>query len=369
MANEIANNIGNAVSSNLTGTMQDVVVASATTDGATGSEVRYTNTNWSKYLGYYRNIPECKIAVDTLARWTIGDGFIVNNPTTQVILDHISGWGCDTFDDILENMDRCCSIGGDAFAEIIKDESTGTLVNLKVLDPSTITIVADAKGIIKRYEQTSKINKSKTIFQPREILHLSCDRIADEIHGISFYEGIKEVIDANYEVFKDVKQLMHRHVKPIMAFKLDTDNETKINTFMTKMDAIINKGENIYIPKQTCEFELVSVPSSAVLSPFQWIEHLRNYFYQVCGIPQILMGGSSEFTESTAKIALLSFEQVVKKRQRYIITQIWNQLFLRIDLDPPVTIKNELLTDTAKDGQNQEMNLQPAEINPAATTE
>jgi hypothetical protein len=143
-----------------------------------------------------------------------------------------------------------------------------------------------------------------------------------------------------------------------MAFKVDTDDPTKINAFMTKMDAIINKGENIYIPKGTVEFELVTVPSSSVLSPFQWIEHLKNYFYQVVGIPQIILGNASEFSESSSKIAYLSFQQSVEAEQLDIEDQVWNQLYMEIELDFPATIQNEMISDSKKDGENQGMGMQ-----------
>jgi hypothetical protein len=73
------------------------------------------------------------------------------------------------------------------------------------------------------------------------------------------------------------------------------------------------------------------------------------------------MGGSGEFSESSTKIAYLAFEQVVKQRQRYIITQVWNQMFLRIDLAMPTSLKNEMLSDNAKDGQDQQMGFQPSD--------
>ncbi len=363
MPTEVRLDVSSAISSNMTDTVDDVTVDTRNTDGVGDQdETEWQNTNWSQYFGYYKTIPECKIATDTLVRWTIGDGYIVNDPKTEVILDHISGWGTDTFDDILENMDRTACIGGDSFAEIIRDDK-GNLINLKPLDPSTIKIIVGRNGIIKRYEQISKVHgKLPTKFRPEEMFHLSNRRIADEIHGISDYEAIEQLILANKESFDDMKKLMHRHVKPIMAFKLDTDDQGKINTFMGKMDEIINKGENIYIPKGSVEFELVSVPSNSTLNPIPWREHIRNYFYQVCGIPQILMGGASEFSESSAKISYLSFEQTVKQRQRYLIMQVWNQLFLRIDLAVPASLRNEMLSDEAKDGTNKDMAFQPNDL-------
>ena len=57
--------------------------------------------------------------------------------------EDIRGWGEDTFMSILWNMLVIKKIGGDAFAEIIRDEETGRILNIKPLDPSVITIVVD----------------------------------------------------------------------------------------------------------------------------------------------------------------------------------------------------------------------------------
>lgn len=359
--------IDSATYSNMTNTVEDVTVTALNTDGVSNQdETTYQNTNWSKWLGYYKQIPEVKTAIDMRAIWTIGKGFKADARTT-VILDHISGWGNDTFNSILKNMMVVKRIGGDAYAEIIRaDDKDKTLLNLKPLDAGTIRIVVDNKGIIKRYEQVSKIKGEVIKFNPKEILHLTNKRVADEIHGVSDIEAIEEIIKANNESFFDMKKVMHRYVKPMMKFILDTDDETKINTLVGKFDNAVNKGENLYIPKGTVEQELIAVPSNATLNPLPWREHLRNYFFQVVGIPQIILGSSGEFTESTAKIAYLAFEQSVDDEQNDIEAQIWNQLGLRIELSFPASLRNEMLSDTAKDGQDQQTTVG---INPAGMGE
>ena len=355
--------IGSATSSDMTTNVDDYEVDALQTDGATGSdETEYQNTKFSTFLGYYKSIPEVKTAVDMRAIWTLGKGYKAN-PEVTVTLDSIKGWGRDSFNSILKNMIQTRRIGGDAFAEIIRDDKTGELINLKPLDPSTIKIVVDKRGIIKRYEQLSKTAGDSTVkkYSPDKIFHLLNKRVADEIHGVSDIEAIENIIKANQESFNDMKTMMHRHVKPIMCFKLDTDDTTRINTFITKMDSVVNKGENIYIPKDTVEFELIAVPANATLNPIPWREHLRNYFFQVVGIPQIILGSSGEFTESTAKIAYLAFQQSVEDEQLDIEEQVWNQLYLRIELTFPASLQNELLSDEAKD-KNQGMEMQPSDM-------
>jgi len=359
--------IAGASSSDMSGVVEDVTVDARTTDGATGSETTYQCSEWSQWFGYYKTIPELKQAIDTRAMWTVGKGWTADISDT-IVLERMRGWGEDTFNSILKNMIVTKRICGDAYAEIVRDED-GTLLNIKPLDPSSIVVVADKKGMLKRYEQVNKSSKGTIKFQPKDILHLQNKRVADEIHGQSDVEAVEGIIKAHHESFEDTKKLMHRYVKPIMAFKVDTDDETKIAAFVAKMDAVVNKGENIYIPKGTVEFELVSVPSNATLNPAPWRQYLKDRFFQTVGIPQIILGSSGEFTESTAKIAYLAFQQSVEDEQLDIEQQIYRQLFIKIKLEFPATMQNEVISmkqdemkDGAAPGTPEETAFQPNDV-------
>jgi hypothetical protein len=356
--------ISSAQYGDMTNIVKDITIETRTTEGPKDQEeTEYLNTKWSTWFGYYKLIPEVKTAIDMRAIWTLGRGFTAD-PETTAILDHISGWGNDTFNSVLKNMMVCKRIGGDAFAEVIRDEKSEILLNLKPLDPGSIKIVVNRQGRIKRYEQITRIKGENKKFEPKEIFHLINKRVGDEIHGVSDIEAIEQIILANNESFVDIKKMQHRFVKPIMKFMLDTDDTTKISAYAEKMDKCVNLGENIYLPKGTVEHEIVSVPANATLNPLPWREHLKNYFFQVVGIPQIILGSSGEFTESTAKIAYLAFEQSVEDEQKDIEEQVWHQLGLRIELSFPASLRNEMLSDVSKD--TGQLNTQ---INPAGMKE
>ena len=263
------------------------------------------------------------------------------------------GFGVDTFNTILENMIRTYHISGDSFAEIIRDDD-GQLINLKALDPGTIVTVANNKGLIKKYKQTSKINGVKDKeFQPEQILHFSRNRVADEIHGISLIDAVEWIILARNEAMETQKIVIKRYGKPIIVYKLDTDIDAEIDAFKVKADNASDKGENIFIPQGAVEFEVLSVANNATLSALPWIQFLNNSFFQACGVPQIIVGGSQEFTEATAKIAYLAFEQTIEEEQLYIEEQVLAQLNLEIELDFPASLENELLSDKAKSETTQ----------------
>tara|TARA_Y100000310_G_C20693411_1_gene823846 strand:- start:2840 stop:3946 length:1107 start_codon:yes stop_codon:yes gene_type:complete len=345
--------IGSADYGNLLNTGTDYSVDAVTTDaGGDQTETEWQNSNWSSYLGYYKAIPELQISIDAKATWTVGKGFQASD-IEQYRLGSIIGFGKDTFNSILENMIRTYHIGGDAFAEIIRTNN-GQLINLKPLDAGQIKIIVNSKGLIKRYEQVSKIKgASKKKFKPVDIFHLSRKRVADEIHGISLIAAVEWIILARNEAMADMKQLMHRHVKPRIVFKLDTDDTSQISAFKVKADKASDQGENLFIPMGAVEHEVLSVPANSTLNPLPWIAFLNNAFYQATGVPQIIVGGSQEFTEATAKIAYLAFEQTIEEEQLYIEEQVLNQLGFVINLEFPASLENELLSDKAKSETTQ----------------
>ena len=328
----------------------DYTVDGQQTDSATGDkETEYLITKASQYLGYYKQIPELKMAIDTKATWTVGKG-IDTDEITGLEIDTLTGFGKDSFNAILENLIRSYHIYGDSFAEIIREGEK--IINLKTLDPGTIKIIADSKGIIKRYEQ--KVKSGVTKFKPEDILHLCRNRVADEIHGVSIIDSVEEIILMRNEAMTDYKKLLHRNIYPVRIWHLDTDVATKISAFKAKVAASKGEGEDIFIPMGAVDTEVASVPANSSLNPLPWIQLLNQYFFQAVGVPQIIIGGSQEITQTAAQIAYLAFEQCIEEEQLFIEEQVGLQLGMKIELEFPASLENELLSDNKKDGDMTE---------------
>ena len=313
------------------------------------NETEWTNSKWSQQLGYFNQIAELTATINAKATWTIGKGFKADEITTM-LLDTIKGNGLDTFNTILENMIRTYYIGGDSYAEICRDDE-GNLINLKCLNPGRIKIVAGKDGVVSRYEDMFKGKVTK--FKPHEIFHLSRNRIGDQMHGVSVITSVENIILARNESITDYKKVMHRFVMPQWKFKLKTDDPTEIAAYKAKMDAATKAGDNIYEPYDVSESELLAVAPNATLNPLSWIEAQGDYFYEAVGVPQIILGGSGEFTEASAKIAYLAFQQNIEEEQLFIEEQVLSQLNLVIELEFPASLENEMLSDKAKDGGMQ----------------
>lgn len=356
--------ISRAVATDMTNAFTEASIDTKSTDGVSDTkETTYTNDKWSSHWGSFNEHPELKSAILMKAIWDVGKGYDAD-PETKVILDHISGWGKDSFEDVLFNMDVCRYIGRDSFAEIIRDKDSGILINLKPLDPSSIKIVVNEKGIIKRYEQISKVKIPNKIFQPEDIFHLSNNRLADQIHGISVIESLDKTILAEIESFDNLKKVMNRQAKPFIIFKWKTDDTAKINEMKTRIDTLRNLGEDLHLPDEndTVSWEVVQVSVSAIV--LQWRQDITNKFYRALGLPLIIFGAQGS-TESGGKMEYLAHEQVFEHEQKYLEKQIWNQLNLKIDLIPPTTLLENLQTDEKKDA-NQGLEIQPQDMTAGA---
>lgn len=357
--------IGSSEASNLVSTVTDFAVDALITDGNLGvSEFTFMIEDWSKNLGHYKKIPELQTAIDAKANWTIGKGFQADD-TTQLLLANVRGNGKDSFNSILNNMVRTYTIAGDSFAEIIRDEE-GLLINLKPLDPGSMSIVYNKQGIIIRYEQHSKVKKGNRRFKTETIFHLSRKRLADEIHGISIIPAVEWIILARNEAMADWKRVLHRNVDPLWIFHLDTDDTTEIASFKAKNDAARGKGENMYIPKGVVVPELVSTATNASLNPLTWINQLNDYFFQAVGVPQIIVGNAKEFTDASGKIVYLAYEQAVKDEQLYLEEQMVLQLNIEIQLNFPASLDNESITDQSR--EELQMGVQQEPIQQASET-
>ena len=199
------------------------------TDGVSEhGETEWTNPDWTINWGYFNNVGDLKSALLMKSIWTVGKGWTADARTTA-ILGNISGWGKDTFDDILFNADLIKNINGDSYTHIIRNKETGDLINLKPLDPGAMSTISGPDGLIDRYEQRSKVEgKSPKKFKPNEILHLVNNRLADQIHGISDIDALTQTILADQESFKDMQKLgkSNQSLKPtdsISAFLCISD--------------------------------------------------------------------------------------------------------------------------------------------------
>jgi len=354
-------NMNNSSTTTLNDNVVDYSVASQTPDqeNSGNGETWYDFPNSDDYLGYYKEIPELKKAIDSLATWTVGKGF-ESDLRTKNLLEVWKGSGKDNISSILWNLHVMKKVMGDSFAEIIRADD-GTIVNLKPLSTGNMRVVYNNQGILVRYEQRSNIegNPNKK-FEPEDIFHLTNDRVLNEIHGTSIIEAVKWVIDARNEAMADERKIKHRELSLGILY-VDTDNTTKINAIKTQYSKAIKNGELLVLPKDTAEIKDSGVKPQDRIS---WISYLENFFYQAVGVPRVI-ATSENFTEASSKVGYLTFEPIYTREQADIENSIFSQLQITLKFNRPPSLGGSVeRTEEKNTGQT---GFQPSETQAGAS--
>jgi len=354
-------NIGNATTTGFDSlTDLDYTVDPKTLDSPTGiGESSWQNKNFSEYMGYYTTIPEFKKAIDALSTWTAGKGWTANANTT-VILEHISGNGKQCFQTIMEAHQSMKKINGDAYTQIIRSDK-GTLINFKLLNPSRLKTVYTKEGIIDRYDYYD-VSRKKLIhkFKPEEILHSMNEPIGDEIHGKSAVEACKWIILARNEAMEDWKRILHRSTIRVLVVPVDQPEELKL--VKTQYETGIKNGDVLILPGKPGEAMFQDLTAPPIQVFLEWIRYLEDFFYKAVGIPKIILGGSSEYTEASSKVGYITFDPVYSQEQLELEADLWNQAGIRVKFNRPAELGG-LMTQSEEKNTGQ-TGFQPNEVQP-----
>lgn len=336
--------LGNSTTTTMVDDVADYEVDEKSTDGGYGNkENEWTNTDASKNYGFYYGVGEYRAAINAFATWVMGQGYEADN-ATKVILDNIRGWGEDTFQSIIWNMLCAKKFNGDSYSLII-DSEKGTLTNLKPLDPRRIKHITNQKGILIFYDYTQGDGKVKR-YNPQEILHFCNDRILDEPHGISVTSAVEWAITKIQESREDYARLQHTSaVRIFFVDEQDTVRQDKLKSQYA--DAIKNKEVMILTCKpDEANFKDLEAPNAN--NWIAWLNYLEDKFYKQLGVPKVVLGGTSENTEASAKVGVISFEPIWVREITELEKDLWNQLAIKIKVIKQPSLMGNMQADEAK---------------------
>ena len=268
----------------------------------------------------------------------------MENPVDKVVLDHITGWGEDSFQAVLWNLEVQKKVFGDAYAEIIRSKKSKNILNIKPLYTGDMRVFEDDKGIITHYEQRVKKGKPKRL-ETSQVLHLTNDRVANEIHGISIIDAVKWVIDARNEAMEDWKRLSHRST--IRVLYVDEDDKTRLNNLKSDYAEAIDKGEVLIIPGKPGDASFQELNLPPVEAFLAWIRYLEGFFYQAVGIPRVI-ATSENYTEAASKVGYLTFEPIYTREQTEMEADLWNQLGIKIKFNRPASLSSTMQSSEQK---------------------
>ena len=310
-------------------------------------ETYWYNSNFTKYFGIYKSVAKIKNTLNTYATWCLGAGYITKSDIDRTILENITGWGEDTFNSIIWNMLVTKKVNGDAYAEIVLDDETGMLINLKPLNPEYVRHVVNAKGRIIAYDFLQPNTREATHrFKPSEILHFVNDRVTDEIHGVSVIEAIRWNIEATEEA-KRIYRQKHKNGAIIGIVEVDTDDATKITNLKPEIKQGLEDGTFLMVPKGVLEVKPwdVKLDTEGTLA---WLRYLDDDFYTSVGVPRVIMGGTNDSTEAAAKVGSVMFDPIYIREIQELQADIWNQLNIRVEWNKQNSMMDNVQSDQSK---------------------
>jgi hypothetical protein len=276
--------------------------------------------------------------------------------TMKAQLDHVTGDGKDSFEQMMWNHEVTKVVVGDAFIEVKKNKK-GVILNMIPISPERIRLVFGKNGLLKRYDTWD--GGKWTPIKKENMLHSRNKRIGDSMHGQSQIEPAKWIIDARNEALADERTIKHRDKALGIAY-YETNQVGKISFANEQIEKAVKNGEMLGLPKDTVKIE--PYPSRSSEDRTAWISYLENFFYQVFGIPRSMV--TSDGTSEVGGISgHLIFERI------YVKEQLDNEqdLFFQHQIDitwnrPPSLAPKTQENQTANTGTT---NIQEGEVTPS----
>lgn len=336
-------NFNKTTTTDLTNGVPDYAIENKNTDGAFAQDKnKWSNSDAAKYYGFYYSMGEYRAAINSFARWVIGQGYNVG-PLDAPILNNISGWGEDTFLSIMFNHICTKKFNGDAYSEIITDgepiKDGGILVNLRPLDPRKMSHITNKKGRLIGYEYNLGSGEKKE-YKPYEILHSCNDRILDEPHGTAVTSAVEWVIEKILQAREDFARLMH--VSSVRIFYVDENDTARQNLIKAEYATAIKNGEVMIMPckPEDARFQDLEVPAADAW--IRWLDYLEDKFYKQLGVPKVVLGGTSENTEASAKVGVIAYEPIWTMEITELEADIKNQLGISIKFNKQPSLMDSM---------------------------
>ena len=349
-------NLSNSTTTDLKNKVPDFIVDSMKLDIANGDgEETYVYFDTApENFGYILNHPQVSSPLYSMATWAFGQGYETEEKLTETRLRQITGNGKETFNEIVWNHSVVKQGCGDAFMEIIRND-TGKLANLINISPERVKVVFQGSRI-KRYEIW---NGAKWVNKKiNEIFHTFNKKIGDQIHGTSQVQSNKNVTDAMIEAFEDERVIKHRD-KALGVVYYKTNNTGKISYANSQIEKGVKNGEMVGMPEDTAKIE--PYPSKSSEDRQNWLQYVEGLNYQVGGTPRSIVtsDGASEVGGINGH---LIFEPIYGKEQLDMENALWQQVAIKVKFTRPPSLAPKTQENAEKNtGQTS---IQPAEAEP-----
>jgi hypothetical protein len=353
----MVNNLSNTTTTDFTNTVPDFIVDSMALDvaNADNGETYVYYDKAAENYGYYFNHPQIASRYNSMCTWAYRQGWTADSITT-VTLEHITGNGKETFQEIISNHGNIKLGHGDSFIEVVWNKKGNIPLNMINISPERVKTVFKSTRII-RYEIW---NGTKWVVKKlKDIFHSMNKKMGDSIRGTSDIQGNKSVNDAGIEAFEDERVIKHRD-KALGVVYYKTNNTGKIAYANAQIEKAVKNGEMVGMPEDTAKIE--AYPSKSSEDRQNWLGYIENLGYQTSGVPRSIV--TSDGTSEVGGInGHLIFEPIYGAEQLQMENELWQQLAIKVKFNRPPSLAPKTQENAEKNtGQTS---IQPAEVGPS----
>ena len=313
------------------------------------------------YDNAYLNFPLVNKAIDTTTEQVVQE-FYFEGPNKKTILDFADVHNLGIF---FYNINKLLLKNGNAWVEVPK--KNGEILELKILDPKTFTVVRERTGKILAHVQnvnnffvvwsdlsTEKLEEIKIKFDVRkplgDIVHFKWNVIGNEKYGTSLIHSLLSLLDTKADIEEDLKVIIRRYAAPIIHAKVGSENSppTKEQIVQVKNSLTDIYSDTEYATSYLVELVVLGFEGKG-MDVSSIIQHVDTNIMAGLQVPSVLLEGGSA-TDRDSDVKLRSFNRHVKAIQRHIKVQFEDKIIVGQKLG---TIKDKLVWGSAEEREKE----------------
>jgi len=221
-----------------------------------------------------------------------------------------------------------CLVFGDAFLERIFNKAETKLLNIKVVNPITMTIEYDEYGRILGYRQTINGQKGDLI-DPKYIAHFRFFPQPDSPYGVSIIQPNIDTLKRKVRTDKAIANAIIRHGTPKYVVSIGSEKVTE-NIPDEVFEEIKRELKNISEKNEIIVPWLINIDTIDEKG-IKGVEDYFNYFQTqlVVGLlcPEEALGLGKGSTEATAYVKALMYERMIKSFQLKLASFLEREIF------------------------------------------
>lgn len=277
-----------------------------------------------------RKDPRVAASIKKTVNMVVGPGFYVTSDKKRVAKNANEFMKRVNFDLFLRTVCNQMLTYGNCFVEKVKVGRK--LVKLKILNPSTMYVRMNDKGLVEGYTQRLGDSiKEVEKFKPNEITHFKHNLVrGDEPYGNSLIEPILKSVEYNLNMEHNMSVILERKANAPLVVKVGSDmfpaQDADITAWQDKLQIINETTE--WAVNHVTDIDVVDFKSKMLdLKPYD--EHFSRNIQAGLMVPTVLLGEGNVpegLANTQMKDFMLHAKSIQAEMEKYLEQDIFFEL-------------------------------------------